>query len=251
MNPYHEHLLAAAAEGALILTANKRLARHLGRLYDEGMASAGRQVWPTPAVHSAESWQQQTLLSLDQGWRVLPSAAAQRLWEEVVEADSAESGLGLLQVAASARRAREAHELLVEYGADSSAWPLTDDHQAFLRWRERFRAACTAGGWLDPGPYGCLGTAPGYALAAGLLHPGRQIVVLLGDGAAGFGMGDWDTLVRFGVDVTMVCGNNGIWGLEKHPMQFVYGYDVAAELQKSQPVAANSNAPKKQPKHAA
>ena len=86
------------------------------------------------------------------------------------------------------------------------------------------------GGWLDPGPYGCLGTAPGYALAAGLLHPGKQIVVLLGDGAAGFGMGDWDTLVRFGIDVTMVCGNNGIWGLEKHPMQFVYGYDVAAEL---------------------
>jgi len=44
-------------------------------------------------------------------------------------------------------------------------------------------------------------------------------------------MGDWDTLVRFGVNVTIVCGNNGIWGLEKHPMQFVYGYDVAAELQ--------------------
>jgi len=28
----------------------------------------------------------------------------------------------------------------------------------------------------------------------------------------------------------MVLGNNGIWGLEKHPMQFFYGYDVAADL---------------------
>jgi thiamine pyrophosphate-dependent acetolactate synthase large subunit-like protein len=28
-----------------------------------------------------------------------------------------------------------------------------------------------------------------------------------------------------------VCGNNGIWGLEKHPMQAMYGYDVAADLQ--------------------
>ena len=25
-------------------------------------------------------------------------------------------------------------------------------------------------------------------------------------------------------------GNNGIWGLEKHPMEFLYGYSVAAEL---------------------
>jgi acetolactate synthase-1/2/3 large subunit len=28
-----------------------------------------------------------------------------------------------------------------------------------------------------------------------------------------------------------VVGNNGIWGLEKHPMRSVYGYDVAADLQ--------------------
>jgi acetolactate synthase I/II/III large subunit len=28
-----------------------------------------------------------------------------------------------------------------------------------------------------------------------------------------------------------VVGNNGIWGLEKHPMRAMYGYDVAADLQ--------------------
>lgn len=100
----------------------------------------------------------------------------------------------------------------------------------FVSYAGKYIDVYEPGGWLDPGPFGCLGTGPGYALAAGLLHPGRQIVLLLGDGAAGFGMGDWDTLVRFGIDVTIVCGNNGIWGLEKHPMQFLYGYDVAAEL---------------------
>jgi acetolactate synthase-1/2/3 large subunit len=41
---------------------------------------------------------------------------------------------------------------------------------------------------------------------------------------------DVDTLVRHELPVVMVMGNNGIWGLEKHPMQFLYGYDVAAEL---------------------
>ena len=86
------------------------------------------------------------------------------------------------------------------------------------------------GCFLDPGPFGCLGMGPGYALAAGIAHPGRQLVLLLGDGAIGFSLGDLDTLVRFGIDVVMIVGNNGIWGLEKHPMEFFFGYSVVAEL---------------------
>jgi acetolactate synthase-1/2/3 large subunit len=86
------------------------------------------------------------------------------------------------------------------------------------------------GTFLDPGPYGCLGMGPGYALAAGLAAPDRQVVLLLGDGAAGFALGDFEALVRHGVDVVAIVGNNGIWGLEKHPMQAIFGYDVVAEL---------------------
>ena len=87
------------------------------------------------------------------------------------------------------------------------------------------------GGWLDPGPYGCLGTGLGYAIAARIARPSSQVALLLGDGAAGFSLMDVDTLVRHNLPVVMICGNNGIWGLEKHPMQALYGYDVAAGLQ--------------------
>jgi acetolactate synthase I/II/III large subunit len=87
------------------------------------------------------------------------------------------------------------------------------------------------GGWLDPGPYGCLGTGLGYAIAARVARPSAQVVLLLGDGAAGFSLMDTDTLVRHRLPVVMICGNNGSWGLEKHPMQALYGYDVAADLQ--------------------
>ena len=87
------------------------------------------------------------------------------------------------------------------------------------------------GGWLDPGPYGCLGTGLGYAIAARVARPAAQVAVLLGDGAAGFSLMDADTLVRHRLPVVMICGNNGIWGLEKHPMRAIYGYDVAADLQ--------------------
>jgi acetolactate synthase-1/2/3 large subunit len=86
------------------------------------------------------------------------------------------------------------------------------------------------GCWLDPGPFGCLGSGPGYALAAKLAHPDRQVVLLLGDGAFGFSGMEFDTLSRHGVNVVGVMGNNGIWALEKHPMEFLYGYSVAADL---------------------
>lgn len=100
----------------------------------------------------------------------------------------------------------------------------------FVSYAGRYLDTYEPGCFLDPGPYGCLGMGMGYALAAGLAHPDREVVLLLGDGAAGFSLMDFDTLVRFGVPVTVIVGNNGIWGLEKHPMQAVYGYDVAAEL---------------------
>ena len=87
------------------------------------------------------------------------------------------------------------------------------------------------GGWLDPGPYGCLGTGLGYAIAARIARPSAQVVLLLGDGAAGFSLMDADTLVRHGLPVVMICGNNGIWALEKYPMRALYGYDVLADLQ--------------------
>lgn len=86
------------------------------------------------------------------------------------------------------------------------------------------------GAWLDSGPFGCLGSGPGYALAAKLARPDRQVVLLQGDGAFGFSGMEWDTLVRHGVHVVSVVGNNGIWGLEKHPMEMLYGYSVVAEL---------------------
>jgi acetolactate synthase-1/2/3 large subunit len=100
----------------------------------------------------------------------------------------------------------------------------------FVSYAGRVVPSYEPGCWLDPGPYGCLGAGPGYALAAKLARPGKQVVLLLGDGAFGFSGLEFDTLARHGVNVVGVMGNNGIWALEKHPMEFLYGYSVAAEL---------------------
>jgi acetolactate synthase-1/2/3 large subunit len=100
----------------------------------------------------------------------------------------------------------------------------------FVSYAGKYVDSYEPGTFLDPGPYGCLGMGPGYALAAGLAHPDRQVVLMLGDGAIGFALGDFEALARHGVNVVAIVGNNGIWGLEKHPMQALFGYDVVAEL---------------------
>jgi acetolactate synthase-1/2/3 large subunit len=100
----------------------------------------------------------------------------------------------------------------------------------FVSYAGRVIDSYVPGCWMDPGPFGCLGSGPGYALAAKLARPDKQVVLMLGDGAFGFGGMEYDTLARHGVNVVGVMGNNGIWALEKHPMEFLYGYSVAADL---------------------
>jgi acetolactate synthase-1/2/3 large subunit len=102
----------------------------------------------------------------------------------------------------------------------------------FVSFGGRYIESYTPGCWLDPGPYGCLGTGLGYTMAARLARPSAQVCTLLGDGAAGFGLMDVDTLVRHDLPAVFVVGNNGMWALEKYPMQAIYGgWDVAADLQ--------------------
>jgi acetolactate synthase-1/2/3 large subunit len=105
----------------------------------------------------------------------------------------------------------------------------------FVSYAGRFVETYQPGCWMDPGPFGCLGAGPGQAIGAKLAHPERQVCLLLGDGAFGFAGMEFDTMARHGLPVVGVMGNNGIWALEHHPMKFLYGYSVAAELRPETP----------------
>ena len=149
-----------------------------------------------------------------------------------------------LRAAEDAARTRDAEEMAAEtdpirparvYGElrrilDPDAVTIGDGGD-FVSYAGRYLEPAVPGTWLDPGPYGCLGTGMGYAMGARVTYPDRQVCVLMGDGAAGFSLMDAESLVRQKLPVVIVVGNNGIWGLEKHPMRAVYGYDVAADLQ--------------------
>ena len=121
--------------------------------------------------------------------------------------------------------------LIAEVGryADPDAIVVGDGGD-FVSFAGRLIERARPGLWIDPGPFGCLGSGPGYAMAAKLARPDSQVILLSGDGAFGFSAMEFDTMVRHRIPVVCVVGNNGIWALEKHPMQNMLGASVAADL---------------------
>ncbi len=65
--------------------------------------------------------------------------------------------------------------------------------------------------WLDPGVFGTLGVGAGFALGAALCRPGEDVLLLWGDGSAGYGLVEVDTFVRHGLGVVAVIGNDAGW----------------------------------------
>jgi acetolactate synthase-1/2/3 large subunit len=88
------------------------------------------------------------------------------------------------------------------------------------------------GHWLDPGPFGCLGVGPPYALGVKAARPDKQVVVIAGDGAFGLNGFEFETLTRFGLPAVFVIGNDAAWGEIRIPQIGIYGAEgeVATRL---------------------
>jgi len=88
------------------------------------------------------------------------------------------------------------------------------------------------GQWLDPGPFGCLGVGPSFAIAAKLLRPADRVLLIAGDGAFGLNGMEMETAVRFKLPMTVVIGNDGGWGQIRNPQLSFFGAErqVATSL---------------------
>jgi acetolactate synthase-1/2/3 large subunit len=203
---------------------------------------------PAPVVHLADAPSQVAthvpLASSAAGSLHLVFSSLLREWEQQPSRTDTRSWRERLASAVAEASARDQQWLTAEsaggihpgrvYGALLPL--LTDDTVViadggdFVSWSGKFVEPARPGGWLDPGPYGCLGAGLGAAVGAGVVRPSSPRVLLLGDGAAGFSLAELETLVRHDLPALVVVGNNGAWGLEKHPMRMLYGYDVLADL---------------------
>jgi acetolactate synthase-1/2/3 large subunit len=79
------------------------------------------------------------------------------------------------------------------------------------------------GHWLDPGPFGCLGVGPSFAIAAKLAKPDKQVCIVYGDGSFGLNAMEYDTAIRRKVPFVGVIGNDGAWGQIKVAQETLYG----------------------------
>jgi acetolactate synthase-1/2/3 large subunit len=77
--------------------------------------------------------------------------------------------------------------------------------------------------YLDAGAFGCLGVGTPYAVAAALLHPGRQVVAITGDGAFGINAMEIDSAKRHGARAVFVVSNNAAWNIERLDQEMNYG----------------------------
>ena len=77
--------------------------------------------------------------------------------------------------------------------------------------------------YLDAGTFGCLGVGTPYGVAAALVHPDRQVVVISGDGAFGINAMEIDSAKRHGAKVVFIIANNAAWNIERLDQQMNYG----------------------------
>lgn len=65
---------------------------------------------------------------------------------------------------------------------------------------------------VDAGPLAPVGHGVGMAIGAQLARPGKQVVLVIGDGGLGIGGFDIETAVRYGLPIHTVLWNNSSWG---------------------------------------
>jgi acetolactate synthase-1/2/3 large subunit len=78
---------------------------------------------------------------------------------------------------------------------------------------------------LSLGYQGHLGVGQGFAIGAQVAHPDRRVVQVTGDGAIGFHIQEWDTMVRHELPIVTIVLNNSCWGMSIHGQHAVYGPD--------------------------
>ncbi len=76
---------------------------------------------------------------------------------------------------------------------------------------------------MGNGYLGCLGVGQGFAIGIARARPGKPVALVMGDGAAGFNIAEFDTMVRHRLPVLTVIFNNACWGMSLHGQELVFG----------------------------
>jgi len=79
------------------------------------------------------------------------------------------------------------------------------------------------GSYITHGFLGAVGFGLGLAMGAQVAHPKRPVLCLVGDGAIGFTIAEFDTMVRRKLPIVAVVMNNHSWAASQHFQEIVSG----------------------------
>lgn len=114
---------------------------------------------------------------------------------------------------------RFAREVAEFFGADAV---VAADGGDIVSTTAKWLRTSRPGGLLDPGPFGCLGVGAPFAVAAKVVEPDTRVGIVYGDGSFGLNAMEYDTLVRHGLPVVGVVGNDGAWNNIKAIHRMLY-----------------------------
>ena len=151
-----------AGKDVVILCATGRLAQSIRAQYDRSCAARGLTVWNTLACKTVDPW----LLELGEAMllrgdvenqalaaTLLDATGERLLWEQAILQTLEDESRYLLDIAALAKSAAQAHELVVTWQVPLSTGARSRENLQFERWRQRFMALCETHGVIDAPRY--------------------------------------------------------------------------------------------------
>jgi len=113
--------------------------------------------------------------------------------------------------------ARLTSELLDVMDDDAT---LVIDSFTLSGWLSQWFGARFPGQIVDAGPLAPVGHGPAMAIGAQLARPGKQIIVVIGDGGLGIGGMELETALKHKLPIVTLLWNNSSWGphFEQMPM---------------------------------
>jgi acetolactate synthase-1/2/3 large subunit len=135
-----------------------------------------------------------------------------RNWtSEIIEMEKAKQRAADLEADADGspvQPQRFARDVAEFFGADSI---VAVDGGDIVSTTARWLKISHPGHMLDAGPLGTLGTGAPFAIAAKVAFPDRLVGIVYGDGAFAFNGMEYDSMVRLGLPIVGVVGNDGVW----------------------------------------
>jgi acetolactate synthase-1/2/3 large subunit len=186
-------------------------ARELGRLQD---VQLGIQADPAETVAALVGRLKTTGEAANHApWlTALSQRAAERL--AAVEAD-AETGEEIHPLHAAKAIAQAVPEGAVVVG----------DGALTQLWLSENIASLPLSHFVAHGYFGSMGVGFGTAIGAKLAAGEKPTILITGDGAVGYSLAEFDTLVRSGLPVVVIVMNNRAWGATSHAQEVIYGPD--------------------------